>query len=339
LKELERGMGELLGWYDPDEQRKWILENKPRSLEDKRMDLKEAVSKFIRDGDYIASGGFGHVRVSMATIYEIIRQGKRNLTVAGKTAVHDLDILIGAGCVSKVEVAYSFGHELRGLSPASRRAVESGKVKAVTEWSNAGLQWRFKAAAMGLPFIPARVMLGTDTFRYSSARVVEDPFSGKPICLIPACYPDVALIHVHRADKYGNCQVDGILVEDLELARATRRLIITTEEIVDTEKIRAEPWKTVIPYYLVDAVVERPWGCHPCNMPYLYYFDEEHIAEWLRLSKTPEGAEEYFEKYVFSVEDFDEYLELNGGAEKMKYLQELEHLRAPLKTPWTEGRK
>lgn len=333
---LDEGRGELLAWHDPDEHRKWILENKPRSFEDKRMSLKEAIAKFLRDGDYIAMGGFGHVRISMAAIYEIIRQGKRNLVMAGKTAVHDADILIAAGCVNKVEVAYTFGHELRGLSPASRRAVESGRVKVASEFSNAGFQWRFKAAAMGLPFIPTRVMLGTDTFKYSSAKVVKDPFSGKPICLLPACYPDVAFIHVHRCDKYGNSQIDGILVEDFELARAARRLIITTEKIIDEEKIRKEPWKTVIPFFIVDAVVEVPYGSHPGNMPYLYYSDEEHMAEWLKLSKTDEGVKAYFEKYVYGVDNFEEYLKLIGGAKKLNYLRKLERLKVPFTAPWVE---
>jgi len=334
---LEEGKGELLAWHDPDEHRRWILENKPRSLEDKQMSLKEAVAKFVHDGDYIASGGFGHIRISMAAIYEIIRQEKRNLTMAGKTAVHDIDTLVASGCVNKVEAAYSFGHELRGLSPASRRAVESGRVKVAAEISNAGFQWRFMAAAMGLPFIPTRVMLGTDTFRYSSAKVVRDPFSGKPICLLPACYPDVAFIHVHRCDKYGNSQIDGILIEDFELARAARRLIITTEEIIDEEKVRNEPWRTVIPFCLVDAVVEVPYGSHPGNMPYLYYSDEEHMAEWLKLSQTDEGVKQYFEKYVYGVENFDEYLRLIGGAEKLNYLRRVEQLKAPLKAPWAGG--
>ncbi len=334
---IDEGKGELLAWQDPDEYRRWVLENKPRSLEDKRMKLMEAIGKFVKDGDYIAMGGFGHVRVSMAAIYEMIRQEKRNLVLAGKTAVHDCDILVASGCVDKVEVAYSFGHELRGLSPASRRAVETGQVKVAAEISNAGFQWRFKAAAMGLPFIPTRVMLGTDTFRHSSAKVVKDPFSGKPICLLPACYPDVALIHVHRCDKYGNSQIDGIIIEDFELARAARRLIITTEEIIDEEKIRNEPWKTVIPFFLVDSVIEVPYGSHPGNMPYLYYSDEEHIAEWLELSKTEDGAKRYFEKYVYGVETFEEYLELVGGVKKLNYLRQLEQLRTPLRAPWAEG--
>ncbi|MBL7080297.1 CoA transferase subunit A, partial [Candidatus Bathyarchaeota archaeon] len=267
MKILEEGRGELLGWMDPDEARSWMTENKSRGLEDKRMNLREAVSRFTRDGDYFALGGFGHIRVSMAAIYEMIRQGRKGMTMAAKTAVHDIDVLIGGGVVSQVECAYAFGHELRGLSPTGRRAVEGGKVKVVGEISNAGFQWRFKAAAMGLPFMPTRSMLGSDTLRMSSSKVVEDPFSGKPLCLLPACYPDFVFMHVHRCDIYGNAQIDGITIEDGELARAAKRLILTTEEIVDTEEIRDHPDRTAVPFYLVDAVVEVPYGSHPGNMP------------------------------------------------------------------------
>jgi 3-oxoacid CoA-transferase subunit A/glutaconate CoA-transferase subunit A len=187
---------------------------------------------------------------------------------------------------------------------------------------------------MGIPFIPTRNLLGTDTFEKSSAKVVECPFTDRPITLVPACYPDVAIIHVHRCDKYGDSQIDGILVEDFELSRAARRLIITTEKIVDEEEIRKEPYHTSIPFYLVDAVVEVPYGSHPALMPYEYYFDEEHIGEWLELSKTDEGVKQYLDKYVYGVKDFDEYLELIGGKEKLEYLRKVEHLQAPLKAPW-----
>jgi 3-oxoacid CoA-transferase subunit A/glutaconate CoA-transferase subunit A len=336
---LEEGKGELLAWHDPDEQRGWVRENKPRNLKDKRMSLREAVSRFVHDGDYLALGGFGHVRTSMIAVYEIVRQKIRDLTVAANPGVHDTDILIAGSCVSKVEAAYAFGHELRGLSPCSRRAVESGRVEVAAEISNAGLQWRFRAAAMGLPFLPTRVMLGTDTFRQSSAKAVRDPFTGRPICLVPACYPDVAIIHVHRCDLYGNSQIDGITVKDLDLARAARRLIITTEEIVSEEETRERPWMTVIPFFVVDAVVEARYGVHPGNMPYLYYSDEEHMAEWLRLSRTPEGVDQYLEKYVYGVEDFEEYLRLVGGDSKLEYLRRLENLEVSLRAPWIgEGR-
>jgi acyl CoA:acetate/3-ketoacid CoA transferase alpha subunit len=336
---LQTGQGQLIGWHDPDKHRAWVATHKSRALEDKLTTLHEAVAQFVYDGAVIACGGFGHIRVSMGAIYEIIRQRRRDLTLCGKTAVHDSDVLIAAGCVSRIEVAYAFGHELRGLSPASRRAVESGRCQVVAEISNAGYQWRFLAAAMGLPFIPTRVMLGTDTLVRSSARVVEDPFGGKPICLLPACYPDVVLMHVHRCDRYGNAQVDGIAIEDFELARAARRLIVTTEEIVDEDVIRSQPWRTLIPYYLVDAVIEVPYGAHPTLMPNLYYFDETHIGEWLRLSKTDEGTTEYLDRYVYEVDSFAEYVTLIGGAEQLAYLRQVEHLEAPLRAPWLEERK
>lgn len=331
---IQEGKGKLIGWHDPDEHRKWVAENKSRELKDKTCTPKEAVENYVSDGDYIASGGFGHVRVSMSIIYELIRQGKKDLTMAGKTAVHDLDVLIGAGCVNKVEAAYSFGHELRGLSPASRRAVESGRCEVVAEISNAGYQWRFLGGMMGVPFIPARNMLGTDTLKHSSSKVVKCPFTNKPITLIPSCNPDVVIIHVHRCDIYGNAQIDGIVVEDFELARAARRLIITTEEIISEEKIREKPYLTTIPFFYVDAVVEMRYGSHPCLMPYQYYFDEEHIGEWLKLSKSEEGAKEYFDKYVFSVKSYEEYLGLCGGIEKLNYLKKVEDMRAPMTAPW-----
>ena len=334
MKILEEGHGELHAWMDPDDARAWMSGKKSKQLVEKVMSLKDAVERFTFDGGYLAMGGFGHVRVSMAGIYEMIRQKRRNLIMAGKTGVHDLDVLVASGVVDRVECAYAFGHELRGLSPAGRRLVEGGKVKVVAELSNAAFQWRFKAAAMGLPWIPARIMMGTDTFRFSSAKVVEDPYTGKPICLIPACYPDFAFIHVHRCDRFGNAQVDGTIIEDKEIAMAAKRLIITTEKIVGDDEVRNAPDRTVIPYFAVDAVCEVSYGSHPGNMPLLYYSDEEHMAEWLNLSRSEEGVGEYLDRYVFSVERFDQYLSLVGGAEKKEYLRKLEKLEEPLTAPW-----
>ena len=327
MKDPVKFDGELIGWHDPDENRQWVRENKSRQMADKRTTVAQAIRKYVPDGSLVAVGGFGHIRIPMALIYELVRQHRRDLTLIGKTAVHDIDILIGGGCVSRVEVAYAFGHELRGLSPCGRRAVESGEVKVTGEISNAGFQWRFLAAAMGVPFMPTRTMLGTDTIKHSSARVIEDPWSGKPIGLVPACFPDVALFHVHRCDQYGNAQIDGIMVEDFELARAARRLIITTEEIIEHEEIQRQPWRTLIPFYLVDAVIEVPFGAHPTEMPVTYYFDEEHIAHWLEVSKTPEGTRKYFEEFVFDLPDFNAYLEKVGGIRKLTHLKQVMKLQ------------
>jgi acyl CoA:acetate/3-ketoacid CoA transferase alpha subunit len=323
---LAEGQGELLGWRDPDENRAWVRDNKSRALVDKRLSVREAVERFVHDGDYVAIGGFGHIRVPMAVIYEIARQRRRELAVAGKTAVHDIDVLIGAGCVTKVECAYSFGHELRGLSPAGRRAVESGVVQVAAETSNGAFQWRFLAGMMGIPFIPVRNLLGTDTLTKSSAKVIRDPWSGKPITLVPAAYPDVALLHVPRCDRYGNAQIDGIPIEDLELSRAARRVVVSTEEIIDEDEIRRQPRLTAIPFYVVDAVCEVPFGAHPAQMPYQYFFDEAHITEWLAAGKTEEGTMAYLDKYVYGVADFEEYLDRIGGMKRLGQLRQLERL-------------
>jgi acyl CoA:acetate/3-ketoacid CoA transferase alpha subunit len=331
---ISEGLGETLGWHHPDDAREWAMKNKSREMKSKLMTAKEAVATFVKDGDYVASGGFGHVRISMAIIYEIVRQNRRNMAMAGKTAVHDLDVMIGSGCVNKVEAAYSFGHELRGLSPAGKRMVQSGECKVVAEISNAGYQWRFLAGMMGVSFIPSRTMLGTDTLKYSCFKVAKDPYTDEPIVLIPAAYPDVAFIHVHRCDEFGNCQIDANTVEDYELARCARRLIITTEEIVSNDVIRREPWRTTIPFFVVDAVVETPFGSHPCQMPGCYYYDEEHIAEWLGLAKTTDGVQAYLNKYVYGTNDFEEYLELCGGIKQMGFLKRREAMREPMVTPW-----
>jgi glutaconate CoA-transferase subunit A len=308
VKILESGIGEL---FQPPDINAFREHNrgKPKVLIDKRMTEAEAVAKFIHDGDYIGTELYGTVRCPQSLVNEIVRQGKKNLRVAGQ-GVYELDILLGAGLVSALDHTY-IGMEVYGISNCLRREVESGRVKCV-DWSNAGIAWRFKAAAMGVPFIPVRSMLGTDTLKYSAAKVVECPFTGDPIALLPALILDVGLIHVHRSDKYGNAQIDGISGFAFEMARASKRLIISTEEIVDTDFIRSQPDRTIIPYYLVDAVVHAPFGSHPGEMCYLYERDEPHIRKWVEASKTVETTQAYLDKYIHGVADHQEYLDLIG---------------------------
>jgi hypothetical protein len=164
-------------------------------------------------------------------------------------------------------------------------------------------------------------MLGTDTLKYSAAKVVECPFTGQKLCLLPALILDVGLIHVHRADKYGNCQIEGISGFSLEVARSSKRLIVSAEEIIETDKIRTRPDLTCIPYYLVDAVVHAPFGSFPGEMPYLYARDEEILKEWVDSSKTVEGSQAYLDKYIHSVGDHQAYLDLIG-AERLRRAQD-----------------
>jgi acyl CoA:acetate/3-ketoacid CoA transferase alpha subunit len=318
MKVLESGSGEML---QPPDVNAFREHNRAKSkrLVDKRMNEAEAVAKFIHNGDYIGTELYGTVRCPQSLVNEIIRQRKSGLRVAGQ-GVYELDILLGAGCVSALDHTY-VGMEVYGISSCLRREVESGRVRCV-DWSNAGIAWRFKAAAMGVPFIPVRSMLGTDTLKHSAAKVVECPFTGDPIALLPALILDVGLIHVHRADKYGNAQIDGISGFAFEMARASRYLIISAEEIVETDFIRDHPDRTMIPYYLVDAVVHAPFGAHPGEMCYVYERDEPQIKHWVEASKTVEGTQGYLDRYIYSVADHQKYLALIGD-DRLQALQDM----------------
>jgi len=307
---IQAGSGELIQPFDIDDFRAWNRA-KPKALVDKRMSETEAISRFVYSGAYIGTELYGTVRCPMILINEIVRQGITGLRVAGQ-GVLELDMLLAAHLVKALDITY-IGLEVYGVSNCLRREVESGRVEKVVDWSNAAIAWRFKAAAMGVPFIPVRSMLGSDTLKYSAAKVVECPFTGDPICLLPALILDVGLIHVHRADKYGNAQIDGISGFAAELARASKRLIISAEEIVDTDVIRSRPDRTIIPYYLVDAVVEAPFGSHPGEMCYLYERDEAQIREWVEASKEEASTREYMDKYIYGMENHRAYLELIGS--------------------------
>jgi glutaconate CoA-transferase, subunit A len=323
--ELPHGEGEL--FTDPSADRaRAAFRGKPRALADKLTTVADAVARLVRDGDYLAIGGFGADRLPVAVCHEIVRQGRQNFGFAGHTATHDFQILCAGNLtgrgktLAQVDVAYIVGLEARGLSPHARRVMESGEV-AVTEWTNYALAVRFKAAAMGLPFLPARNMLGTDTFRRSAARVIECPFTGDKLVALPALHPDVAAIHVHEADRYGNCRIRGTTVADLDLARAAKRLIITCERLIPNAEIRRDPTRTVIPFYCVDAVCEVPYGSYPGNMPYEYFSDEQHLRQWLEVERDEATHRAFLDRYLFGVKDFNEYLQLCGGLARMQELR------------------
>jgi glutaconate CoA-transferase subunit A len=325
-----RGEGDL--FTDPSANRsRDVFRLKPRALSDKVMTVAEAVGRLVQDGDYLAIGGFGAARLPVAVVHEILRQHKQNLGFAGHTSTHDFQLLCagnltGRGTtLARVDIAYVVGLEARGLSPHARRVMESGEV-AFTEWTNYALAVRLKAAAMGLPFLPARNMLGTDTFRHSAACLIECPFTGEKLAALPALCPDVSAIHVHEADRYGNCRIRGTSVADLDLARASKRLIITCERLIPNTEIRRDPTQTVIPFCCVDAVCEVPYGSYPGNMPYEYFSDETHLRQWLDVERDETTHREFLETHIFGIKDFNEYLQLCGGLPRMQELRRQELL-------------
>jgi glutaconate CoA-transferase subunit A len=317
MEVLESGSGELFQPPDPDGFREWVHTRKNTKMADKVMTEQEAVSRFVQDNDYLGTELYGTVRAPMSLVRETIRQGKKHLRVAGQ-GVHEIDLLLAADLVDTLDITY-VAWEVYGISSILRRSVESGRVRT-TDWSNGGITWRFKAASMGVPFLPIRSMLGTDTLKHSAAKVVTDPWTQKPVCLVPALFLDVGLIHVHRADKYGNCQVEGVSGFVFEMSRACKKVIVSAEEIISTDEIRKYPEHTIIPYYLVDAVVEAKYGSHPGEMCYRYWRDGEHLQSFLKDSADPAKTKAYLDKWVYGVKNHAEYVDL-VGRDRMKRLE------------------
>jgi len=316
--------GKIFTEIDSDVMRDFFRK-KSKKMINKLTTVKEAVSELIHDGDYIAVGGFGMIRIPTAILHEIVRQERKGLGFLGHTSTHDCEILAAGKCFNRCDIAYVIGLEVFGVPKMTRKYFESGAVEC-TEWTNASMSWRLKAAAMGLSFLPARTMLGTDTGKYSAAKEITCPFTGEIYFAVPALYPDVAIIHVHEADIYGNSHIKGIIVSDIDLAKASKKVIITTERLVPTKFFRDNPVNTTIPFYLVDAVIEVPYGSYPGNMPYEYFLDVEHLKAWLNAENDPETYKEFIEKNIYNCKDFNEYLNLNGGLEKLRELRNIEYL-------------
>ncbi len=317
------GIGEV--FIEPDaEGTRAYFKKKPRKKTPKVTTVKKAVKELIPNGSYLGVGGFGTNRIPTSVYHEIVRQKKKNIGLSGHTATHDGQILMAGKVVDRCDAAYVVGLEARGLSKSAREGFEKYGIK-VTEWSNAALAWRYKAAAMGLPFLPTRVLLGTDTFKQSGAKVIKCPFTDQKLAALPALSVDVAVVHVHKADIYGNCLIEGIEVSDRDLVKSAKKVIVTTEELIPHSQVRNETDKVTIPYFLVDAVIEVPYGCYPGNMPYRYFSDEEHLKLWLEKEKIGE-IDSFLEEYIYNTKDFEEYLELCGGIKRLKELRRQEIL-------------
>ena len=296
----------------PDDFREWVREHKKREAVEKLMTEREAVARFVHDGAYIAYDFSSLTRGPQALVREIIRQRKRDLWVCAEFTLHETSLLAGAGCCSRIDVGFL------GYGDYIGRAVAEGRVK-VFEWTNGALAFRMLAGARGIPFIPMRNFLGTDGLKYSGAKVVNDPFTGDPICLVPALNPDVFLVHVHQADVYGNARIFGTNLFALEAAMASKRVIVSAEEIIDPLEFRKEPAKTTIPYFLVDAVVHLPFGAYPAGVPGRYELDLEHIDQ-LNAIQTDEEMQGYLQKYIYGVQNHMEFLEKRVGWQKLREL-------------------
>jgi glutaconate CoA-transferase subunit A len=288
------------------------LQEKDRSVRDKRMELPEAIG-LVRDGDQIAVGGCLYSRTPLASLLEILRAGRTGLTLVRNLTCYEAELFLARGAVDKLVTSWVGIGLPWGIPKVFRHHVEQGLAE-YEEWSHLALGLRFQAAAMGLPFLPTFSMLGSDLIARSGARQMEDPFTGQQVCLVPACFPDVALVHVHRADRFGNAQIDGPMYMDRDIAGAAQTVIVTAEEIVPTESIVARPDHTAIPHFQVDAVVEVPFGSFPHECYGLYEADFEHFASYVALveERGVEGVLAYLAEYVDGCDSFQDYLATFG---------------------------
>ncbi|MDL2268695.1 hypothetical protein LJC71_04335 [Desulfosarcina sp. OttesenSCG-928-A07] len=295
-----------------------------RDRKDKRMSLAEAVGAYVKDGSSIAYGALAG-REPMAVSYELIRQNKKDLVFITDTTVDAAEILIAGGCVRKVECAYIWvGVVGSGLN--YRRAVEQGIPNFIEteEYSNFGCSMRYLAGAMNVPYMPIRSLLGSDLITHNPNIKVEENFHGTgPLAFVPAARPDVAFIHVQRADKMGNGQIWGMYANDDNLCRAAKKVILTCEEIIPTSEIRKIPNMTAIPSYCVEAVVKLPFGCHPLPVSGYYWMDIPFRREIVGASKTREGIVAWMNEWVHGVKDFDAYKE-KVGISRLNRLHQME---------------
>ncbi len=271
----------------------------------KLMSLQGAIQDLVQDGDCVYAAGFTHL-IPFAAGHEIIRQGKRELVLARATPDLIYDQMVAAGCARKVVFSYA-GNPGVGSLRSLRSAIENGGIEW-EEYSHYGMITRLTAAAAGLPFLPMRATAAEDLPRVNSNyHALPDPYTGEEVMLLPPLNPDVAIVHVQRADEEGNAHVWGIIGEQREVAFAARKVILTVEQIVEPELIRSDPNRTLVPGLVVDAVCEVPFCAHPSYAQGYYDRDNAFYLEWDRISADPDRLEDWLREWVFELEGRSEY--------------------------------
>jgi glutaconate CoA-transferase subunit A len=266
-----------------------------RTRPDKRCTLTEAVA-LVGDGDTVAIGGALNYRAPMALVRELVRQGRRDLRLVGSAHGIDVDLLVGAGAAGTIEESYVGFEQDLGLAPAYRRAAESGAVE-VRETCCYTLLQQLRAAEYGLPFMPVRGIAGTGIRDlHPEYGEVTCPFTGQRLVAVPALAPDVALIHALSADRHGNVHLRRPLVLDERFAHASKRVVVTVEQLADADTVAAAG--IVLPYFLIDAVVEAPFGAHPTSCYPHYTYDHAHLRAWVAAARDATSVAAYVAGYV-----------------------------------------
>jgi len=320
--------------------------------------LDKAVKAYINDGDHISIGGFTISRNPMACVHEIIRQKKKNLHLYAHSNGQGLDELIGAGVVTRAEIAYGGNGIFAPTCFCFKRKVEQG-VLEVEDYSNYQMSLRFLAGSMGIPFMPTYSSLGTDIIakwgfgselrnresKISKEKIVlmDNPFSKKEsldkknqkdqLVLVPAINPDVTILHAQKADIKGWTKIEGLTFSDVEQAKASKRVIVTCEEIVDKNELKIDPGANHLPCFCVDAVVHVPMGAYPTACFKYYDYDPVFLEWYKEIASDNENFVNYLNDYIFGTKNHSEFLN------KITNNKRIEDIKADLKTGYSIGMK
>jgi len=273
----------------------------------KQISLKEAAD-LIPNWSMVFIGGFAHIRACMAFSRELIRQEKHDLHFISSGPTVHVDLLAAGKVIKRMEVGYS-GIETIGPAPNVRRRIEEGFLK-VEDYTNFSMTMRLYGGAMGVPFMPVKCLIGSDiaeksTFKSIKEKIsmVECPFTGEIVALVPSVNPDFGVIQAQRVDEEGNVQIDDVLTSDVDGLKASDVKIVLAEEIVPSSRIRKDPVRTSVPGLMVDYIVEVPHGAWPTGMYNYYDYDQEHIEYYAKACKTEEGWKKYKKEWILSSEE------------------------------------
>jgi glutaconate CoA-transferase subunit A len=298
-------------------------------IDDKLMTLEDAVSRFIKNGSQIAIGGFTVTRNPMAIAYEIVRQNIKNIHLACHSHGQALDVLIGAGCVKRLEIAYGGNGRYAPTCIRFKKAIQRGEIQ-FEDYSNYQMSLRFLAGALGIPFIPTKSGLGSDLInlegfppeirkekKVASKKyvVTQNPFNGEndKVVLLPALNPDVAIMHAQYVGEDGTVRIKGLTFADIEQAKSADIVIVTCEEIVPRSFIRLDPDQNSLPPFFVDAIVKIPYGAHPTAVYTCYDYDPKHLNLYKKVADDDRTFKEYLDEWVYGVKSHEEYLEKIGS--------------------------
>jgi len=288
-------------------------EGRNRGLIEKVMSLEEA-TEFVKNGDHVSVGGCTASRTPFAMIWSLIRARKTDLSISRSITSTEGDLLFASGVSKHILTSWFSQGIVWGISKVMRHYTEN-QLARFEEWSHMSIGLRYRAGAMGIPFIPTRAMMGSDIAQQlDNIKEMDCPFTKEKVALLPALNPDVAIIHVQRCDAYGNAQIDGLTFMDIDMAMAANKVILTTERIISNDQIRRAPDQTKIPFITVDAVVEVPFGSapHECYGMYEPFFDHMDYYAELTAKDPVAGSQEYLERFYYAPKDWNEYLSLLG---------------------------